>query len=66
MKIVIDANMVIAALIKDSKAREVITSDEFDFISPDFILQEVTKYKYEIKKKSNLDDQGFEMIMSLL
>ena len=31
MMIVIDANMVIAALVKDSKAREVIMSNKFDF-----------------------------------
>ncbi len=37
MKIVIDTNMVIAALVKDSKAREVIMSNKFDFVSLDFM-----------------------------
>ena len=54
MKIVIDTNMIIAALVKDSKAREVIMSNKFGFVSPDFVLEEVNKYKDEICKKSGL------------
>jgi predicted nucleic acid-binding protein len=66
MKIVIDANIVIAALIKNSKAREVIISNQFKFFAPDFILEEIEKYRVEIRKKANLDDEGFDIIISLL
>ena len=66
MKIVIDANILIAALIKDSKAREIITSQEFEFLTPEFILEEIRKYREEIKKKANLDQEGFELVMSIL
>ncbi len=66
MKIVIDTNMVIAALVKDSKAREVIMSSKFEFISPDFVLEEIGKYKDEICRKSGLSAYEFELLMALI
>lgn len=66
MEIVIDTNMVIAALIKDSKAREIIMNNKFKFVSPDFVLEEINKYKEEICKKSGLSKEEFELLMMLI
>jgi len=66
MKIVIDTNMVIAALVKDSKAREVIMSNKFEFVSPDFVLEEVNKYKDYICRKSRLSEDEFGLLMALI
>lgn len=52
MIILIDANIVISALIKDGKVREIITNKKFEFVSPDFILEEINKYKEYICEKS--------------
>ena len=66
MKLVIDANVVISALLKDNLIREIITSAEFNFVTPEFILEEIHKYKDYIKEKANLDDTNFESITTLL
>ena len=66
MKIVIDTNMIIAALIKDSKAREIIISDYFDFVSPDFVLDEIYKYEDYICEKSGLSKDEFELLIALI
>jgi predicted nucleic acid-binding protein len=44
MILVIDANCVIAALIKNNKSREIIISHKFDLVSPDYLLDEINKY----------------------
>lgn len=66
MRIVIDANMIIAALVRDSKAREIIMSDKFEFASPDFILDEIHKYEDEICEKSGMSKIEFELLMALI
>ena len=66
MKIVIDTNMVMAALIKDSKARETIMSSKFEFVSPDFVLDEIYKYEDYICQKAGLSKEEFELLMALI
>ena len=66
MRIVIDTNMVIAALIKDSKARQIIMSKKFDFVSPDFVLDEIYKYEGYICEKAGLSKDEFELLMTLV
>lgn len=66
MKIVVDTNMVIAALVKDSKAREIIMSNKFEFVSPDFILDEIYKYEDYICEKAGLTKEEFELLMVLI
>ena len=66
MRIVIDANMVIAALVKDSKSREIIADRNFEFISPDFLLDEIHKHENYICKKSGLSKEELGLSISLL
>lgn len=66
MKLIIDANIIVAALIRDSKARQVIVSGEFELFSPDFILEEVYKYKEYICSKSGLVKEEFELLIALV
>ena len=65
MQIVIDTNMIIAALIKDSKAREIITSDKFEFVSPDFVLDEIYKYENYICEKAELSKEELQEAVKL-
>ena len=37
MILVIDANSVISALLKDSKARQIIVSGKFSLVTPEFL-----------------------------
>jgi predicted nucleic acid-binding protein len=66
MKLVVDANIIMGALIKSGATRQLILSDRLRLISPDFIIDETLKYREYICRKSGLDDQEFDLLMSLL
>ncbi len=66
MKIVIDTNIIIAAMIKDSMTRKIILSQKFIFITPDYTLEEIQKYKEHILEKAGMSDQDFEIILSII
>lgn len=66
MKLAIDANIIVAALVRNSKARDVIVSGKFELVSPDFVLQEVYKYEDYICSKSGLLKEEFELLVSFV
>lgn len=66
MKIVIDANRLIAALIKEGMTRKILLNAEFQFISPDYLLSEINKYREELLKKTNLAPEDFETLVEML
>jgi predicted nucleic acid-binding protein len=59
IRIVIDANILFSALIKDASiTRELITSDDiFDIYCPEFIFKELEKYKKFIISKREKNKQ---------
>jgi predicted nucleic acid-binding protein len=54
MKLVIDANVVISALIADSKTRELIVTLEPDLLTPAFVHDEIENYETLIVEKSGM------------
>ncbi len=54
MRIVIDTNRIIASLIKDGTSRKILFSEDIEFITPDFSLQEIEKYKGYIIGKASI------------
>ena len=67
MELVIDANIVVSALISDEgKARELIFLPNFSLFAPEYLLEEIEKYKGLIIKKSGLDEKSFEAAKSLI
>jgi len=66
MRIVVDSNRVIAALIKESTTRETIFQKEFEFIAPDFIESEIDSHKNHIVESAGITDEGFEILLSLI
>ena len=66
MKVVIDSNRVIAALIKDSTTREILFDKNFDFIAPDYISIEVNTYKKMIIEKTGVTGNEFDILLSLI
>nr|WP_246084321.1 PIN domain-containing protein [Salinadaptatus halalkaliphilus] len=54
MKLVIDANVVISALIADSKTRELLVTLEPDLLTPAFVYDEIESYQDLIVEKSAL------------
>jgi predicted nucleic acid-binding protein len=66
MKLVIDTNKIMAAMIKDSLSRRIISTPMFQFITPDHTLQELSKYEETIRKKTKLTHQEFNLLLSLI
>ena len=66
MKIIVDTNRIIAALIKDSVSRKILLSGKFEFLTIGVTKSEIEKYKQEIMEKAQITEEGFDQIFSLL
>ncbi len=66
MRLVIDTNIIISALIKNSVSRKLILDKRLEFCSPDFILVEIKKYKTEIVQRSCLNKKEIEILLSII
>ena len=66
MKLVIDANVVISALIADSKTRELVVTLEPDLLTPEFVHDEVENYTDLVVEKSGMRPDRVEQFLDLL
>ncbi len=66
MKIVVDSNRIIASLLKDSTTREILYNDEFEFFAPEFVMEEIAKYRTEFINKGKITEDEFEALLPLL
>jgi len=66
MDLVIDANILFAALIKESVTKELILSNGINLFAPEFLFEEFYKYKEEILKKTNRSLEEFDEIFMIL
>jgi predicted nucleic acid-binding protein len=66
MRIVVDANIVISALIRDSRTRKILLSTKFDLVPPDFVLGEISKYSDYISKKAGISRKDLDLLMALV
>ena len=66
MRVVIDANIVLAALMKPSKTQELIYSKKLQLISPEFCLKEIRKYSGLIAEKSGKTIEQTELSIELI
>ena len=63
MKLIIDANVLIAALIKDDVTADLVYSKNLQLFAPVQLLVEVRKYQSLIQQKSGMDDEKFERLL---
>lgn len=63
MNIVIDTNIFISALIKDSKTREIIFKTNLNLLFPEFEFQEIFNHTDEILKKSKLKESELHSVL---
>lgn len=61
--LVIDTNIIIAALIKKGMVRKILTNSSINFIFPDCGLEEIYKYQQEIREKSGMNEREFNIIL---
>ena len=66
MKLVIDTNIIISALIKDGISRRIIVSPLIHFVTPEYTLQEISKYEKLICKKAKLNHDEFKLLLNLI
>ena len=66
MKIILDVNVILSALIRDSTTRKIILNSEFDFYFPELSLHKIRKYKDYILEKSGLTEEEYNKIMATL
>lgn len=67
MDLVIDANIFMSALIaSQGKTFELIFNDGYRLIAPEFIFEELEKYRTEIKEKSGLSDEEFNLFFAII
>ena len=66
MILVVDANSVISALIKNNWARRVIVSDTFDLVSPEFLTEELEKNNAYMIKKTGMPKGDLNLLLLLL
>lgn len=66
MKLVVDANVIISALIADAKSRELIGTLEADLITPKFVTEEIENYEELVAEKSGMRPERVTQFIELL
>jgi predicted nucleic acid-binding protein len=66
MNLIIDSNVLLSALIKDSKTREILVKSDWRFYYPEMSFHEIRKYHSLVLKKSGLDEKKYDALMSHL
>ena len=66
MKLVVDANIIFAALIKEGYTAELMITDKIQLFAPEFLFEEFSKYEELIEKKTNRSKEEFSQFLDLL
>ena len=64
MLLVVDANILMAALIKNSITRKLLMSEELILIAPEFLLEETEKYFGYLSEKTKLEKNLIKELLS--
>ena len=66
MRLIVDTNRIIAALIKDSVSKRIITHINKELLTIDFTEREIKKYETLILKKAKINSAELKMIFEKL
>ncbi len=66
MIFIVDVNVVISALMKKGKSRELLIDSPFMLYSPETLISSIRKYEGLILEKSGLSKEDFETLLSLI
>ena len=53
MRLVVDTNRIIAALVRDSVSRNILLSDKFEFLTVGITLSEIEEHMEELKSTAD-------------
>jgi predicted nucleic acid-binding protein len=65
MRLVVDTNNILSALLNKGLSRKIINSQNIDFYTVDYALEEINKYRDYIVKKSGLTKEALDTMFSL-
>ena len=66
MKLIIDTNILISSLLKDSTTREILLNESLNFYLPEIVLSEVNKYLPYIIQKSELSEEEIKKLLNTI
>lgn len=66
MKLVVDTNIVLSALIKNSTTRSILQNPSHSFYLPEYAIEEVRKYFDLIQTKSGLTKKDLDLLFDVL
>ncbi len=66
MKLIVDANVLFSALIKEGLTAELLISDKLQLFAPEFLFTEFTKYKDLILRKTHRNEEEFNQFLEIL
>jgi predicted nucleic acid-binding protein len=66
LRFILDANILISALIKDSITRRIIIDSFFDFFTPEYTFEEIEKHLVYISRKNSLTIKENKEIIEIL
>jgi predicted nucleic acid-binding protein len=66
MRIILDSNILLAALIKDSITRKIVMSKKWDYFYPLISIQELVKYSGLVIRKTGISLQTYNKLLNHL
>lgn len=66
MRLVLDTNILIAALIKDSITRRILLLPGLEFLLPAFALDELARHRAKIARAARLKPDELDLLLTLL
>jgi len=66
MRIILDTNIIIGALLKDSTIRRMILDPSFEFYLPEYSIEEIEKHIDIITQRSGLNKENVHLLLHLL
>lgn len=66
MRLVLDTNILVSALVKNSLTREILAHPEMEYAIPEFALQELEAHLDELLEKSGLTLAQFALLLGQL
>lgn len=66
MNLVVDANILFSALIKNSTTARLLFDDSLDLYTPEYILEEFARHEQEILEKTHRSSEEFIEVMHML
>ncbi len=66
MDVVVDANVIFAALIKEGYSHNLLFNDRLHIFTPEYVFTEFEKHKEEILEKTERTTEGFFLLLEIL